>query len=74
MKIYIEVVATNMESGHVAVSQHSMDININEENKARRNDLKVKFSKELSKSGYFDPIKVGPILIVRRMIAMCALI
>ena len=63
MKIIIEVVATNMDTGHIAISQEQVSLDI----------PFVKHTKvidELKKSGAFTPIKVGPILIARSFVAI----
>lgn len=51
MKIVLEVVATNMDTGHIAISQEQVSLDI----------PFVKHTKvidELKKSGAFTPIKV----------------
>lgn len=71
MKLLIEVVATNMETGHVAINQHSVEItSFNgfppSEKRKKENDL----FENLKKSNYFKPSKVGPILIDRSLLAI----
>jgi hypothetical protein len=58
MKIVLEVVATNMETGHIAISQEQVELCIPLSKKKAVID-------ELAKTGAFTPIKVGPILIAR---------
>ena len=63
MKIVLEVVATNMDTGHIAISQEQVSLDI----------PFVKHTKvidELKKTGAFTPIKVGPILIARSFVAI----
>lgn len=64
MKILIEVVATNMDTGHIAVSQHSMDV----ECSSPQNEIEM--YKSLSKSEHFKPRKVGPILVDRSLLTI----
>lgn len=67
MKIVIEIVATNMDTGHVAVSQHSFDhaMNMNREKTKE-------YAKQLMESmkPYSEPKKIGPLLIVRNIVYM----
>jgi hypothetical protein len=63
MKIVLEVVATNMETGHIAISQEQVELCIPLSKKKAVID-------ELTKSGAFTPIKVGPILIARSFVAI----
>ncbi|ADG59911.1 hypothetical protein Acj9p011 [Acinetobacter phage Acj9] len=62
MKVVIEVVATNMETGHVAISQKEVELHPN-----MPRHLAIKYTKsiraELNKSEMTN--KVGPILITR---------
>ncbi|AZU98757.1 hypothetical protein vBAbaMPhT2_075 [Acinetobacter phage vB_AbaM_PhT2] len=59
MKIVIEVVATNMDSGHIAVHQETVDIEIESE------QIKSFYIDKLTNSELLCPKKVGPILITR---------
>lgn len=71
MKILIEVVATNMDTGHVAINQHTMELDSFDllpptMRKKRQNEL----YEQLSKSEHFKPMKVGPILIDRSLLCI----
>ena len=63
MKIVLEVVATNMETGHIAISQEQVELCIPLSKKKAVID-------ELAKTGAFTPTKVGPILIARSFVAI----
>lgn len=65
MKIVIEVIATNMVSGHIAVSQETVDIDQSLMPQSKRKDHANKLNETLKASGSFSPTKVGDILIVR---------
>lgn len=64
MKILVEVVATNMDSGHVAVHQELVDVGY------MPKVQEDKMFNELKKSDFFVPKKVGPILIDRSFLAI----
>ncbi|CAL1777978.1 hypothetical protein BRC2024_ULFKEANI_CDS_0197 [Acinetobacter phage vB_AbaM_Konradin-v2] len=59
MKILVEVVATNMESGHIAVHQETIDIVIVSK------EQETLYLEKLANSDFLTPKKVGPILISR---------
>lgn len=63
MKCVIEVVATNMDSGHVAVHQETVDVDVHQ-------SVKELFINQMTKSAHFEPKKVGPILITRSFITL----
>ena len=64
MKIIVEVVATNMDTGHIAVSQQVVEVNI------ENNVVQKLFLGQLRESKYFEPKKVGPILIARSFVSI----
>lgn len=71
MKILIEVVATNMDTGHIAINQHSMELNNfdslpDKERQARQAEL----YDQIAKTEHFKPMKVGPILIDRSLLCI----
>lgn len=71
MKILVDVVVTNMETGHVAVSQEQVELDIGKnEADPERHRLENTFYENLKKSGFFKPQKVGPLLIDRSFIAL----
>lgn len=63
MNILIEVVATNMDSGQIAISQETVELD-----KIPRGKC-IELIKKLKESPYFHPKKVGPILITRSFIS-----
>lgn len=65
MKILVEVVATNMETGHVAISQKTVDVGY------MPKEHEDRMFEGLKKSGFFVPKKVGPILIDRSFLCLC---
>ena len=64
MKCIIEVMATNTETGHIVVNQHSVEVNcptiIDEDN----------LYNKLKESTYFKPYKIGNILISRSLLVI----
>lgn len=63
MKIVIEVVATNMETGHVATSQETVEVDV-------KFEMRELFINQMTSSTHFQPKKVGPILIARSFIVV----
>ena len=64
MKIVLEVVATNMESGHIAIRQET--IKYDSVPRHKFNEI----VEQLKTSDYFTPKKIGPILIARSFLAV----
>lgn len=67
MKVVIEVVATNMESGHIAVSQETVDLDISQYPISEQGQFSKGLTKRVNKSGLLEPRKIGPILITRHI-------
>ena len=71
MKILVEVVVTNMDTGHVAVNQHSMDITVNNHLPESVKVLKdEEIYNKLISGNMFKPSRVGPLLIDRSLLAI----
>lgn len=69
MKIIIEVVATNMVSGHVAISQKDVDLTTaNLMPNSKKQEYVKSLIKQLNSSGFTVPKKVGDILISRSFV------
>lgn len=66
MQIVVEVVVTNMETGHVAVSQETVKLDLNKVPPANRSEYQDELIKLMQT--YTKPTKVGPILIARNFI------
>ncbi|EQA7786846.1 hypothetical protein ACX818_001440 [Acinetobacter baumannii] len=64
MKILVEVVATNMDSGHIATHQEVIDVDI------QSKEMESIYIEKLKDSVYFEPKKVGPILISRSVLVL----
>lgn len=61
MKVVIEVVATNMDSGHIAVHQETVDLSLPSK------QMQKVYETKLAESALLQPKKVGPILITRNV-------
>lgn len=69
MKIVIEVVATNMDSGHIAISQETVETGANIPQADQHAHIKHLIS-SFEKDGTLNAYKVGPILIKRSIIVL----
>ena len=67
MLIVIEVVATNMDTGHVSTSQHTVDLSKHhpEYNEKETHDYYMKVKQTLIDNNQMGAQKVGPVLINR---------
>lgn len=65
MKIVIEVVATNMDTGHVAVHQTSVDVDLSQVPPSKQSEYLQMIKKDISETNKTGATKVGPILINR---------
>ncbi|ADJ19350.1 hypothetical protein Acj133p003 [Acinetobacter phage 133] len=66
VKLIIEVIATNMDTGHVAVSQINHDVDFGTLPSGPRKHMIEEFKKHIAT--HTVPRKVGPILIVHNII------
>lgn len=69
MKIVIEVVATNMDTGHIAISQETVETGSKLSGR-QQNDYLKQLIDRFEKEGVLNPVKIGPILIKRSVIAL----
>lgn len=65
MKVVIEVIATNMVSGHIAISQETVDIDQTLIPATKRKEHTENLIKMIKASEAFSPKKVGDVLIIR---------
>lgn len=64
MKIILEVVATNMDTGHIAINHETVEL------APMLTKVQGLFIDKLRESQFFEPKKVGPILIARSFVTI----